>query len=84
MICLKKQEFHGELSTSKSPRENLHQLFDCLKTPLNHFLACLTFNRKEIQLRQLHERAKPGSAPESDIKETYITVLEYMEQKCCL
>ena len=83
-MLYKKKSVTGNLAHQKVQRENLHQLFDCLRTPLNHFLACLTFNRKEIQLRQLHERTNPGSTPESDIKETDITFLEYMKQKCCL
>ena len=53
---------HGELA-HQSPRGNMLKLFDCIRTPLKRFLACLTFHRKEIRLRHLHKRTNPGSAP---------------------
>ena len=53
---------HGKLS--QSPRWNMHKLFDCIRTPLGRFLACLIFHKKEIRLRQLHKRTNTGSAPD--------------------
>ena len=34
----------------QSPWENMHKVFDYIRTPLKTFLACLTFHRKEIRL----------------------------------
>ena len=48
----------------QSPRGNMHKLFDFMKTPLKHFLACLTFQRKEIRLCHLHKKMNPASAPD--------------------
>ena len=58
----------------QSPRGNMFKLFDCIKTPLRRFLACLTFHRKEILLCHLHKRTNPGSAP---AKETPSQVFFY-------
>ena len=61
-----KQELKGEITgdlAHQSPRGNMHKLFDCIRTPLKRFLAILTFHRKEIELRHLHKRTNPGSAP---------------------
>ena len=62
-----KQELLGEITENLihlSSWENTHKLFDCIKTPLKHFLPCLAFHRKEIRLCHLYKRTKPGSAPE--------------------
>ena len=48
----------------QSPRGNMHKVFHFMKTPLKHFLACLTFQRKEIRLRHLHKKMNPASAPD--------------------
>ena len=48
----------------QSPRGNMHKLFDCIKTPLERFLPCLAFHRKDIQLFHLHKRINSGSGPE--------------------
>ena len=50
----------------QSPRGNMDKLFDCIKTPLKRFLACLTFHRKEIRLYHLHKRTNPGCASEHE------------------
>ena len=55
-------EIMGNLA-HQSPRGNMHKLFDCIRTPLKHFLVILTFHRKEIGLRHLHKRTNPGSTP---------------------
>ena len=65
MTCFKTRASrgnHGKLS--QSPRGNMHKLFDCIRTPLERFLACLTFHKKEIRLRHLHKRTNTGPAPE--------------------
>ena len=67
MTCFKTRASrgnHGNL-THQSPRENMHKLFDCIRTPLKRFLACLIFHRKEVRLSHLHKRKNTGSAPES-------------------
>ena len=46
----------------QSPQGNMHKLFDCIRTPLKRFLACLTFRRKETRLRHLHKKTNTGSA----------------------
>ena len=55
-------EITGKLA-HQSPQGNMQKLFDCIRPLLKHFLACLTFHRKEIRLRHLHKRTNPGSAP---------------------
>ena len=57
------RRYHGNLA-HESPRGNMHNLFDCISTPLKRFLACLTFHREEILLRHLHKRTNTGSGPE--------------------
>ena len=63
---LQNKSFTGEITENlahQSPRGNMHKLFDCTRTPLKRLLACLTFHRKEIQLRHLHKRTNPESTP---------------------
>ena len=63
---LQNKSFTGEFTENfvhQSPRGNMHKLLDCIRTALKRFLACLTFHRKEIRLRHLYKRTKPGSAP---------------------
>ena len=55
-------EVTGKLA-HHSPRRNMQKLFNCIRTPPNRFLACLTFQRKEIRFRHLHKRTNPGSVP---------------------
>ena len=40
------EEITGNI-VHKSPRRNIHKLFDCIRTSLKSFLTCLTFHRKE-------------------------------------
>ena len=54
-------EIRGKLD-HQSPQENMQKLFDCIRSLLKRFLACLTFHRKKIRLRHLHKRTNPGSA----------------------
>ena len=42
-----KQKLLGEITENLahlSPRENIHKLFDCIKTPLKYFLPYLAFH----------------------------------------
>ena len=48
-IILKQHASKQELQ-NKSPRGNMHKLFDCIRTPLKIFLACLTFLMKKYDL----------------------------------
>ena len=45
---LQNKSFMGEITGNlahQSPRGNMHKFFDCIRTPLKHFLVCLTFYR---------------------------------------
>ena len=64
MTCFKTRASRGNhWKLSQSPRGNMHKLFDCIRTPLERFLAFLTFHQKEIRLHHLHKRTNTWSAP---------------------
>ena len=76
-----KQELHSwEISVHQSPQGNMHKLFDCMKTPLKHFLACLTFHRKEIWLCDLHKRTNLRSAPINLLYVTHFRKLHFYDK----
>ena len=64
---LQSKSFTGEITGNlahQSTRGNMHKLFDCIKTPLKRFAACLIFHRKEIRFCNSYKKTNPGSDPE--------------------
>ena len=60
----------------QSPRGNMYKLFDCIKTPLKRFLACLKFYKKEIRLCYLHKSTNSGPTPGLEKKSESLYIKE--------